>query len=56
MQENSIYCHSKRKFKATTYSNHKYPVAPNLLEQNFVATKPHQIGFGDITYIPTDEG
>lgn len=56
MQKNNIYCRYKRKFKATTYSNHKYPVAPNLLEQNFIAAKPHQICFGDITYIPTDEG
>jgi putative transposase len=51
-----IRCKQKRKFKATTNSNHTLPVAPNLLEQKFIATAPNQIWLTDITYIPTDEG
>lgn len=51
-----IRCKQKRKFKATTNSNHTMPVAPNLLEQKFTATAPNQIWVTDITYIPTDEG
>lgn len=51
-----IRCKQKRKFKATTNSNHTLPVAPNLLEQKFMATAPNQIWLTDITYIPTDEG
>src|SRR5438445_8049216 len=31
-----------KKFKATTNSNHKLPVAPNLLQQNFAASKPNE--------------
>ena len=31
-----------RKFKATTNSNHKLPVAPNLLQQNFAASQPNE--------------
>lgn len=45
-----------RKFKATTNSNHKLPVAPNLLQQNFAASKPNEKWVSDITYIWTEEG
>ncbi len=31
-----------RKFKSTTNSKHKMPVAPNLLAQDFNATAPNQ--------------
>lgn len=51
-----LRCKQKRKFKATTNSNHALPVAPNLLEQNFAATAPNQVWVTDITYIPSDEG
>jgi len=47
---------TKRKFKATTDSAHKYPVAPNLLNRDFTATAPNQKWVGDITYIPTAQG
>ena len=33
-----------------------FPVAANLLEQNFVANQPNQVWLADITYIPTSEG
>ncbi len=56
MRENNIAAKTKRKFKATTNSKHSYPVAPNILNQDFTATKPNQIWVADITYIPTDEG
>ena len=45
-----------RKFKATTNSNHKLPVAPNLLQQNFAASKPNEKWVSDITYVWTEEG
>jgi putative transposase len=45
-----------RKYKATTNSNHKLPVAPNLLQQNFAASTPNEKWVSDITYIWTDEG
>jgi putative transposase len=47
---------AKRKFKVTTDSNHKKPIAPNILQQDFAAYKPNQKWVTDITYIPTDEG
>jgi len=51
-----LRCKQKRKFKATTYSQHKLPVAKNLLGQHFTAKKPNMVWLSDITYIPTDEG
>jgi transposase InsO family protein len=45
-----------RKFKATTNSNHRLPVAENLLQQNFTAQRANQVWVSDITTIPTDEG
>ncbi len=44
------------KFKATTNSNHTFPVAPNLLKQDFNAEAPCQKWVGDISYIATEEG
>ena len=35
MRENGIYSRLKIKYKVTTNSNHSYPVAPNLLKQDF---------------------
>jgi putative transposase len=51
-----IRCRQKKKFKATTHSKHRLPVAPNLLEQRFTVTAPDQVWLTDITYIPTGEG
>ena len=51
-----LRCKQKRKFKATTYSNHGLPVAENILNQQFQAAEPNQVWLSDITYIPTDEG
>jgi len=55
-RELGIGCRQKRKFKATTNSNHSMPVAENLLAQNFVADAPGRVWLTDITYIPTNEG
>ena len=56
MRENNIYCKTRKKYKATTNSKHNYPVAPNLLKQNFEADRPDEKYVGDITYVWTDEG
>ena len=51
-----IRCKQKKKFKATTNSQHTLPVAENLLNQEFVTTAPNRVWFSDITYIRTEEG
>ena len=40
----------------TTDSRHGLPIAPNLLDRNFIATAANQIWLADITYIETDQG
>jgi putative transposase len=55
-RELGIRCRQKRKFKATTNSNHSLPVAENLLEQTFSPSAPNEVWVADITYIPTEEG
>ena len=42
MKKAGVHSIMKRKFKATTNSHHNLPVAPNLLNQDFTATKPNQ--------------
>lgn len=51
-----IRCKQKRKFKATTDSRHKLPVAENMLGQQFEVSGPNRVWVTDITYVPTDEG
>ena len=51
-----IKARTKRKFKATTDSNHSLPVAPNLLGRQFAVDMPNRVWTSDITYIATDEG
>ena len=51
-----IRCKQKRKFKTTTDSRHRLPVAENLLRQQFKAYQPNTVWVSDITYVPTDEG
>jgi putative transposase len=40
----------------TTDSRHDFPIAPNLLERNFIAAAPNRIWLADITYVETDQG
>lgn len=56
MQEHGIRARHKRRYKATTDSRHNFPVAPNLLDQNFTIYRPDLVWTADITYIPTNEG
>ena len=56
MKENGIHSQRPRKFKATTNSKHNYPVAANIVNQNFKVNQLNQLWVTDITYIPTDEG
>lgn len=56
MKESGLKVKTKRKFKATTDSNHNNPIAPNLLDRKFDAPEPNRYWVGDITYVPTKEG
>jgi len=56
MRKNGIRSNMKRKFKFTTDSHHKYPVAENLVSQNLSIGEPNKLWLSDITYIYTREG
>ena len=56
MRQNGISVVRTRKYKATTDSNHKFNIAPNLLDRDFNADAPNQKWAGDISYIWTREG
>jgi putative transposase len=47
----------KKRFRVTTTdSRHTLPVAANLLEQRFTATRPDEVWAAHITYVATAEG
>ena len=59
MREEGLRAKSARRFRVTTQSDHREPIAPNHLARQFdVATveQPNRVWAADITYIPTREG
>tara|TARA_B110000902_G_scaffold74219_1_gene87683 strand:+ start:324 stop:701 length:378 start_codon:yes stop_codon:yes gene_type:complete len=56
MRANNLFAKRKRKFKATTDSKHNYPVAPNLLKQDFTVSRRNEVWVSDMTYIHTKQG
>lgn len=57
MREKGLRSCMARKFRVTTTdSNHDMPIAPNILQQDFTATKPNEKWVADITYIPCRQG
>jgi putative transposase len=56
MRHNRIQGRHKRRAPRTTDSKHAHPVAPNLLDRQFIAAVPNKAWLADITYIPTAEG
>lgn len=56
MKANNWVSKHKRKFKATTDSNHKYPVCRNLLNRNFTPSRLNAAWVSDITYVQTNQG
>lgn len=46
----------RRRFRATTQSNHAHPVAANVLARKFDATAPNQAWVSDLTSVWTLEG
>jgi len=56
MKAMMLVAKARRKFKSTTDSKHGKEVAPNILNQNFIAFAPNQKWSSDITYIPTKQG
>jgi transposase InsO family protein len=56
MREHGIKAKTPRRFARTTDSNHRLPVAANLLARDFDPSGPNESWSADLTYIPTREG
>jgi putative transposase len=56
MAKLGISARVRRKFKATTDSEHAWPIAANALDRDFTTTEPDRVWVADITYIWTTEG
>src|SRR5260221_2303558 len=65
MRDNGLRARQKRRFNRTTDSHHAWPLAPNLLDQDFTATgpdkkvtgrfgPPYGAGFGRVVYVVSD--
>jgi len=56
MRELGLEGRRKRRFRATTDSQHRFPVAPNVLMRDFDVGAPNTAWATDITYLATLEG
>ncbi len=56
MRQDGLKGTHRSKFRVTTDSEHKWPVAPNRLGRRFEVDTPDTVWAGDITYIRTREG
>jgi transposase InsO family protein len=56
MRQEGIVARKKRRFRKTTDSNHKHPIAQNVLARNFDVELPDTAWVTDVTYVWTHEG
>jgi putative transposase len=56
MRKSGLRSKVKKKYKITTDSSHKYPVAENILNRKFVPDNINKAWVSDITYIRTKQG
>jgi len=56
MAKEGIVGKIRRRYRTTTRQSRTAKAAPDLLQREFTATRPHQVWTSDITYIWTDEG
>jgi putative transposase len=56
MAQGRIVARSRRRYRTTTRPRPGASVAPDLVQRQFVAERPHQVWTSDITYLWTMEG
>ena len=52
MVRQGLAARPRRRWRTTTDSNHKEPIAPNRLERDFSAAEPDRVWVADTTYLP----
>ena len=56
MRQAGLRAKTVKPWRATTQSNHRWPVAENTLNRQFAVAQPNRVWAGDITYVWTTEG
>jgi transposase InsO family protein len=56
MKEMELRSRTKKKFRVTTDSKRKEPVAPNLLDRQYRVSAPNKVWVSDFTYLWTQHG
>jgi putative transposase len=56
MRHAGLQVATQRRYRVTTNSSHRRPVAPNLLQREFRAPAVNRVWTGDLTCIRTNEG
>ena len=56
MRVEGIRAKTVKKWRVTTQSTHRLPVAANTLNRQFTVTQPNRVWAGDLTYVWTTEG
>lgn len=56
MKKSGVECKQRRRYKVTTNSQHKLPIAQNILNRQFNPSKSNDAWVTDITYLWTLEG
>jgi transposase InsO family protein len=51
-----LVARQRRRWRSTTDSSHREPIAPNLLARNFTADAPDKVWVADTTYLPVIGG
>src|SRR5215831_6239236 len=56
MRVHGLRARRARQYRVTTQSNHRLPVAVNVLDRQFKVERPNEVWAADISYLWTDEG
>lgn len=56
MREAGVWVRYRRRYRATTNSDHRRPVFENHLQRDFAVAEPNHVYAGDITSVWTREG
>ena len=56
MRRNNVKAKTVKRYRITTKSNHRLPVAPNIVNRDFTAPAADRLWVSDISYIATREG